>query len=174
MSEEINIPEHDEDFIYSARGTPFKSALLARTSIDKRGLDPSKFEPKDLGNNEGFVIARKPPPPKEEKYYRVTFLERQNEHEERDVTLGVNGEFLVIKRGVETIIPERYKECADHTTREVFTQKPNQPRKTVGHVKLFPYSVIGMATKEEYEKLKAEGTRTTREVLEANKKLLDA
>ncbi|OGW44454.1 MAG: hypothetical protein A2Y66_01805 [Nitrospirae bacterium RBG_13_41_22] len=157
----------DPDLILSERGTPFKSEAFARNAIEKKGLDQNKhrvvpYKDEESGDS-GFAIQRRPENEKEEKYYWVQFNERQNESEEKDVILGVNGEFLVIERGKKVIIPERYKECADHTVRQVFTQRPNEPRKNVGTVQLYPYASFGEATKQEYLKMKNEGNRLTRE-----------
>lgn len=173
--QEINLPEEkqDENLILSARGNPFKTEALARNAIEKRGLDPAKWTPKDLGNNEGYGIVRKADVKVKEKYWKAVFNQRVGPGEEKDVELTVNGEPLIIQRGVETIIPDRYRECADHTTYEIFTQKPNQPRKSVGTAQLYPYALMGEATEEEYLKLKAEGNKKTQEELDKITKLVE-
>jgi len=109
---------------------------------------------------------------KPEKYYRVVFNHKSSPNDEDDVTLIVNGEPLVIQRGVETIIPERYKECADHATYPVFRQKPNEARKQVGTVMVFPYSLLGEASEQEYSKLLRDGNKKTKEMIEADSKLI--
>jgi hypothetical protein len=164
-------PEPEDEVIVAGTGEPYKTEKLAISALDKKGLDPKKFQV--VPHEEGFGIVRKPDTGKKEKFYWVEFNQRQNPEEEEDVILGVNGEFLVCQRAVRTIIPERYKECADHTTKPVFRQMPNQARLQVGTVQLYPYSLYGEATEEEYLHLKAEGTRRTREELAANRKLVE-
>lgn len=170
--EDIEIPEQDEgqdERILSTQGVPFKTEQRAKSVIERKGLDPNQFRVQAF--EDGFAIVRIPKPVKQEKYYKVRFNERQNEFEDEDVTLSVNGEILQCQRGVETIIPGRFKECCEHAIKEVFTQMPNEPRKSVGHVMTFPFSLIGETTEEEYLALKAEGNKKAREAAEKRKLL---
>lgn len=172
MTENNTVPEHDEsNLIFASRGTPYKSEALARSAIDKLGLDQNKHQV--VSYEEGFAIKRITEVKKPEKYYWVVFQERANPEEEEDVMLSVNGEPIVIQRGKKVPIPARYKECADHTTKTVFRQMPNQPRMEVGTVKLFPYSEYGEASEEEYLEFKKEGNKITKQELSANRKLVE-
>jgi len=167
MPEEIENPEQ----IFSSQGIPFKSEQKARATILQKGLSPDDYTVQSF--EEGYIIV---PRPKRdvsaEKYYRVMFNHKSNPNDEDDVTLIVNGETLVLQRGVKVIIPGRYKECADHATYPVFRQRPNEARKQIGTVMVFPYSLIEEATEQEYLKLLQEGNKKTREAIEADKKLI--
>lgn len=167
MPEENKIPEH---MIYSNQGVPFKSDAAAKAAITQQGLDRNLHETRS--HEDGYVIIRKPMVVKEEKYYRIVFNNKQSPNDEEDVTLIVNGDPLVIKRGVEVILPERYKECADHAVYPHFEQKPNQARKEVGKISIFPYSLYGEATKEDYIKALTEGNKATSAALNAAAKLI--
>jgi len=165
MPEETESPEQ----IFSNQGIPFSSEQRARAAIEQKGLSLDGYTVQSY--EEGYIIVPKPKP-KSEKYYRIIFSHKTSPNDEDDVTLIVNGETLVIQRGVETIIPERYKECADHATYPVFRQRPNETRKQVGSVMVFPYSLTGEATEAEYRKLLKEGNKKTRESIEADNKLM--
>ena len=101
--------------------------------------------------------------PKPEKYYRVRFHNKSSPTDADDVQLSVNGEPIVIERGKETIIRERYKICADNAAYPTFTQSPGHNRKVTGEIHVFPYDLIGDATEDEYKKLLREGNKATRE-----------
>lgn len=167
MPEETENPEQ----IFSNQGVPFKSEERARAAISQKGLSLDDYTVQSY--EDGYIIV---PRPKRdvsaEKYYRVTFNHKSNPNDEDDVTLIVNGETLVLQRGVEVIIPGRYKECADHATYPVFRQRPNEARKQIGTVMVFPYSLMGEATEQEYLELLREGNKKTREAIEADKKLI--
>jgi len=168
------MPENEspEHVIYSGQGQPFKSEPAARAHITKNGLDPNVF--KVLSVEDGFIIRREEKVQKPEKYYRVRFSHKQNPYDEEDVILTVNGETLVMQRGVDTIIPGRFKECADHATYPHFTQnRPNEPRKQVGSIMVYPYSLLGEATEAEYLRMLREGNKTTKETLARQNKLID-
>lgn len=98
-----------------------------------------------------------------EGFWEVIFSAKGNPHDPDDVILTVNGECLQIQRNVPVILPGRYLECADHGTYPVFKQLPNEPRKIVSHVKFFPYTVLRIVTKADYDKMKREGDRLTKE-----------
>lgn len=166
MPEDIQNPEQ----YFSTQGNPFKSEAAAKKFITERGLDPGQFHP--VSHEDGYIVKRRAQVQVPEKYYRVMFSHKQNPHDERDVTLTVNGETLVIQRGVEVIIPSRFKECADHATYAQFTQKPNEPRKVVGTIMVFPYSLVGEATESEYRSQLADGNKRTKQELEKARKLV--
>lgn len=103
------------------------------------------------------------PAPFVEKYYRVRFHEKSNEQQQDNVELSVNGDTLVIQRGVEVVIPGRFRECADNAVYPQFRQMPGKVRKTIGSVRIFPYDFIREATKEEYLSMRQTGTKAMRE-----------
>jgi len=166
MPEETESPEQ----IFSGQGIPFKSEQKARAAITQKGLNPDDYVVRS--HEDGYIIVPKPKQDTPEKYYRVTFNHKSSPNDEDDVTLIVNGEPLVIQRGVETIIPGRYKECADNATYPVFRQRPNESRKQIGTVMVFPYSLMGEASEHEYRKLLKEGNKKTKEAIEADNKLI--
>jgi deoxyribodipyrimidine photolyase len=166
MPEDQTSPEQ----IFSNQGLPYKSEQTARDAIVKKNLDPNKY--KVASYEDGYVINRKVEVDAG-KYYKVVFSHKQNPSDQDDVTLTVNGETLLMQRGVPVIIPGRFKECADHATYPQFTQKPNEARKQVGTVMIFPYSLMGEATEKEYQKQLADGNRKQKKALEADSKLID-
>jgi hypothetical protein len=114
------------------------------------------LKPEGLQLNEGEYV---------ETYHWVKFHQRSNPIDELKVKLTVNGELLVIARGIAIPLPHRYLEAADHTTHEEFAQEPGKTRKIVTEVCTFPYELIKDATKEEFESFRDAGTRATKEQL---------
>jgi hypothetical protein len=171
----ITLPEQEdvqtEEKIFSKQGNPFKSAAVARHMLELKGLDPAKFIVQSY--EDGFIIVRKAQTIKKEKYWHVTFSQKGNPMDQDDVTLTVNGEPLIAQRGVRTIIPERYRECCEHATYDQFHQLPNQPKKIVGKIMTFPYTLHGEATEEEYLTLLAAGNKKTRETAEARNNMIE-
>lgn len=159
-----------EQQIFSSRGLPFASEAAARAEITRRGLDGNFFVVKSFEG--GFIVAPKPTKIAE-KYYKVTFSMKGRPDDDEDVTLVVNGETLLIQRGKRVIIPERFKECAEHATYPIFRQKPNESRKQVGVMQTFLFSVDGEATEEEYKKQLADGNRISKEALAQASKLIE-
>lgn len=98
-----------------------------------------------------------------ERYYRVEFNAKTNPYDEDDVKLICNCETLIIMREREVIIPGRFREVADHAKWPHFRQLPNKPRKIISQIQLFPYKLIGEATREEYLAQKEKGNRQTAE-----------
>jgi len=167
MPEDTESPEQ----IFSSQGIPFKSEQKARAAIEQKGLKSDDYMVQSF--EDGYIIVPSPKrDAKAEKYYKVMFNHKGSPNDENDVTLIVNGEPLVLQRGVATIIPGRYKECADHATYPVFTQKPNEARKQVSTVMVFPYSLMGEATEEEYLELLREGNKKTKDAISADRKLI--
>lgn len=176
MPEENNSPEQkmfsiveEAGRVFSNQGIPFKTEAAARAAMTNKDLSHEEYKVQSY--EDGYILVKKDPKPKE-KYYRVQFNMKSNPNDEEDVTLGVNGELLVIQRGVQVIIPGRFKECADHATYPHFTQKPNESRKQVGTVMIFPYSTLGEATESEYRKQLREGNKKTRAALAEAQKLI--
>lgn len=101
------------------------------------------------------VPEQKPDGP---KYWLVKFNARASTAETEDVELSVNGEVLIMQRSEWVIIPDRFKECADHTLIPRFKQLPNKPRKELAPVLLYPYTEKREASEEEYLLMKQKGT----------------
>lgn len=175
-----------DSLLIGATGKPFSTEKWAKIAMEKKGLDASKHTvvehpqggfaikriskegevPVGYKSDEGESIEVTAPKQEGEKYYKVRFHAKSNPNDTDNVTLGVNGEILVIKREEEVIIPERFVECARHATYPQFTQLPNEPRKITGKVMTFPLDILGEGTREEYLKMKKEGTEKTQEALE--------
>ncbi len=102
-----------------------------------------------------------------EDYHKVKFHDRRSPNEKNEVEISVNGEALVIKRGIEVIIPDRFKQAADCACYPYFTQQPGQKRKYVGKIKVFPYDLLGKSTEAEYKSQKTAGDKMTKEKMES-------
>ena len=107
---------------------------------------------------------------KSKKYFRVRFHERQTTTEPVNVTLGVNGNILVIQRGQEVILPEEYVElarsCVIRYSYPVADGKTNVRKKF--SMPRCSFDLLGEATEEEYLKMKKEGTEKTIKDLNKN------
>lgn len=173
-SEEPEVKPEDIKIVYASNGEFFATENGARKALKMKGLDPDRWEPAAITGRptnadpmgtriEGYVLRQIQPKEQhaESDYYRVRFTEKSNPADDDDVTLAVNGETLILQRGVEVIIPARYKECADHGTYPVFKQLPNKPRKIVAKLQYFPYQYLGPATEEDYLRMKRQGTKQT-------------
>jgi len=101
-----------------------------------------------------------------EKFYRVTFNDKSHPNDTDTIILGVNGEILNIRRGIEVIIPERFKIVADNARHLTFKQEPGKQRKVLGTVRTYGYMVHGMATRKDYNEFKSSGDTKTRAYLE--------
>jgi hypothetical protein len=102
-------------------------------------------------------------PHNDSKFWWVTFAAKDNPSATDQVILGVNGEMLVIKRNVKVIVPSRYLKVADNAVAKQYRQLPGEERVVVGEVKTYPYTKLKPATEEEYQAMKAEGTKATKE-----------
>ncbi len=104
------------------------------------------------------------------KYFKVRFHERQTPTEPVNVTLGINGEILVIRRGEEVILPEEFVELARSCViRYKFPVASGQ--KTIRKPFTMPrcsFDLLGEATEAEYLKMKKEGTEKTLKDLNKN------
>ena len=103
---------------------------------------------------EAPVVERVP-----DKYLRVKFHAKSNVNDTDDVILSVNGEVLVIERQKPVVIPEKFVVCAENARYQQFRQMPNQPRKVVGEVLIYPFDRLGEATQEEFLSMKSTGTK---------------
>lgn len=93
------------------------------------------------------------------EFVKVIFDAKTDVQEPDDVMLSLNGHPLVMQREVELVVPRAYLEVADQTLRQKFRQLPGQTRKTVAHVKTFTYRVTGSASREDFDRMKREGTK---------------
>ena len=104
------------------------------------------------------------------KYFWVRFHERNSTTEPVNVTLGINGDILVIRRGEKVILPEEYVElarsCVIKFTGPVLDGSKNI-RKQVTMPRC-PFDMLGEATEEEFFKMKKEGTEKTLASLRKN------
>lgn len=100
-----------------------------------------------------------------EGYWEVIFAPQSSPNDTRDVQLLWEGQCLLMQRMKEVVLPGFYLEVADHATRDHYTQEPNQGRKKVGTIQVYPYTVLREATRAEYLERKSEGDRIQREKL---------
>lgn len=156
MSEQA--PEEKKELypglIVGKDGNPFKDKKAAITSMNGKGIKSYSV----VHVEGGFAV-------KTERFWRVSFQAKASPNDQEDVHLTVNGETLIIAREREVVIPDRYRECADHATYPQFRQLPNQPRKIIGRIKVFPYDLKGEATEAEYLEQKRSGTKKTKEII---------
>ena len=110
------------------------------------------------------VSEKKP----KEKFYRVRFAAKSHPNDEDVVTLGVNGEMLVIQREQDVVIPERFLEVANHAIVPQYRQLPGLARKVVGKVQTYPYANLGEATESEFIRLRNEGNKATNKLIAEN------
>jgi len=160
--------------IVKRSGDPFKTEASARTMIHKLGLNPGTHRVVRIvgevgSEEEGYGIELPaaeddiPVPVYKETYKMVRFQAKSNDNDPEDVVLAVNGEQLIIRRECEVILPGRFLECADHARFPKFIQTPNVPRKVVSTIHKYPYSVIGDATKREYDTQRLAGTQKVKD-----------
>lgn len=102
---------------------------------------------------------------KRKKYYYVKFHERGDESQPEDIALTLNGNTLVVRRGVSTILPEAYLEIAKNAT--IIGKKYNPITNVMSPriVNKYPFFVEREATEEEFLELKKSGTEKTKEAL---------
>ena len=171
-----------QDMILMGDGKPFPDEEKARKALKNRNLDPAIHEVVKIGDgwaikpagdieDDGLKESGKEEPvkvevkdtPKKEKFWRVRFHAKSDANQQDNVELSVNGETLLIMRDTDTIIPARFRECAEHAFYIKFRQLPGETRKNESKIMIFPFSIIGEATEAEYKKLKEEGTNRTKE-----------
>lgn len=100
--------------------------------------------------------------PKAERVVWVTFHDKSDHNQTDDVILSVQGETIVIKRGEKIPILERYRVAAENATYPKFTQLPNQPRKQVGTIRVYPFDTHGEATMNDWNSYRMDGTAKAR------------
>ncbi len=148
--QEGNTPEH----IYSSSGEPFKTQGAASMVMRQKNLN--HHEVIQIPGEDGWIIMRlkDDPPPYVETYWWVTFNAKGSPNDPDDVILAVNAEILQVQREKRIIIPNRFKENADHATYPQFRQLPGEERKIVAQIKQYPYTTHEQATEAEYEEFK--------------------
>lgn len=167
--------------MFAASGKPFKTEKAAMSAATQKNLRDYTIVPYPTHENphgtDSYVIkvgknGEEPtnqrvepnqPEPNLESYHRVRFQAKGSPNDPEDVTLAVNGETLILQREKEVVIPQRFRECADHGTYPQFRQMPGEPRKVVAHIKVFPYDYLGLSTEAEFKKQIAEGNRKTKD-----------
>lgn len=183
----------EQQLIVKQNGEPFKTDTGARKVREDRGLSEEEWKVAPYGNGFALVqagsefdvsggpaskdVAEKQKhekmaerlnvddrgPKKGEQYRKVRFHNRQNDSESEQVELGVNGEWLIVKRNVPVTIPERFIECARHARHPVYHQVPGEPRQQRGEVQTFPFDDLGVGQKEDFDKMRQEGTLATKQ-----------
>ena len=146
----------------------FSSRRMCQSLFTRKRLDPAEWE--ISGNDKGWFIRKKgsdaKPKVDVEEVWWVKFNAKSATDQQTDVHLSVNGDMLVIQRGTEIPLLNRFLVCADHTTYPQYSIKPGEPRKTIGMMQIFPYQKIRRGTYEEYMEFRSAGTKKTRESLD--------
>lgn len=84
------------------------------------------------------------------KYWWVKFHQAADKNATPDVILACNGDTLLLQRGKEVCVPDRFLEIADNALQERFTQEPGHERKALAPVITFPYDRIREGSEEEF------------------------
>lgn len=159
-----------EQVIVANSGEPFKTENAARAAMANKNLDAVVWHVEQ--RNDGWIIASMTPPQgavdTKEKFWHMKFHHKSDVMQETDIVLGVQGDVIVIKRGAEIVLPDRFREAADHTKYPKYEQDAGKPRKIVAWVHLFPYDILGEGTEAEYLTMRRNGTIKTRQAIEAN------
>lgn len=170
-------------------GEPFKTMAAAKSAAATKGFREDEYKVVEFGggyacqrigfgdDDEGresglasapsrTAAAAAMPRETETGYRKVKFHPRSSMHEPADVVLSLNGNVLLIQRGVMTILPTPYLEVARHTKYRTFRQDPSNMRKSVVEISQYPYEDLGPATRDEYLALLNKGTAETRKKME--------
>jgi len=119
---------------------------------------------------DGFGIARMagvPDPETEkkrleaaqdEKFFMVKIHSPSTDNEENVAKLGCNGEILLVKRGEEVPLPQRFIEVLEHGVRDHYKFEPGRPRKSVGKISTYPYEKGKEVSREFFEQWRRKGT----------------
>ncbi|MCP4651046.1 MAG: hypothetical protein GY853_13340 [PVC group bacterium] len=101
-----------------------------------------------------------------ETYYEVIFAERSDPTATKQVSLTVNGEQLLFKRGVKTLIPHRFLAANENAVRPLFfLGSEASKRKVVGKLSTYPRSI----QREPYHHIKNPDGVTEAEYLKLKK-----
>lgn len=159
MEEGQETVDVQEQRFVAASGLPFENVRAVKNSIAQKKLSLSEWDIVKI--DDGYEARRRV----QEKYFWATFQQRMSQMEQIDVELSVNGETLTFQRGKKTIVPQKFLECADHTTYVKFIQIPGQARKRGDTVCTFPYTRHEETTEKEFKNLKAAGDKRTKELI---------
>jgi len=99
------------------------------------------------------------PEPKGEKYFWVQLEGKRHENDSPAVFVSVNAQPLMVAREKRVPLPERYVKVLLQSKVPQFSNKPGQLCKVVGQISCYPLHILGKATKEDFLKWRAEGTR---------------
>lgn len=171
MTESHNIPG---DMILKNDGTPYATEAAARSAMVTKGLSDAQYEIESYA--EGWAIVKKeepaPVPPvqahndgpvhdKMAPYWILQFSNKVKETDFDDVTLCWEGMNMIFQRQKKVIVPQPFREAADHATYDIFSTVPGELNKVVGTVQRFPYVVLGTSTREEFLAAKRSGDAIT-------------
>jgi len=103
-----------------------------------------------------------------EEFFKVEFYEKSHPNDLPYVPLSKNGRQLRFPRGRETICPKTFLQIADDASHPQWepSDEPDQPMKRAGTVRRYGYRVLGPATREDFDKLLAEGNAITQREVE--------
>lgn len=93
--------------------------------------------------------APKPKSDNPMEYKRVRFHAKSSKDQMNDVILSLNGLTHKIKREDEVVLPVSFLKVADEAAFEQY-QTGTGSRKVAGKIRMYPYDVLGIATKAEY------------------------
>lgn len=149
-------------------GLPYKSEETAASALKKLELDPARYKVAkyqggwSIYDTAADAVSMTSEQPKAGDGPKVTywwgqFQPKSNENEQNYVAIGVNGDVIQCKRGVEIILPSSYVEVADNATYNVYRQEPGEDRKVVGRVKRFPFLKSRQGTEKEFREFIRKG-----------------
>lgn len=168
-----------QDVILAADNRPFPSQKAAAKHADATKLDPEVYA--IIPQDDGFVLARKDsgiyqtfaklgddrkaPPVQSgksgERYYWVRFHAKSNPSDTAHVELSVNCETLIMQRERDVVLPERFVRHCQTCRYPDERQVPGQPRKVVGWIQTYPFSILREGTYDEFKRQRKEGTEKT-------------
>ena len=169
-----------QDVILGSDGNPWPTKKAAIKHAQETGLDANVYT--IIPEGSGFAIVRKEsgigqtfeklgdgrepaaagPAQKAERYFVVRFHAKSQASDPSNVELCVNCEVLIMQRERDVVLPERFVRHAQLCRYPDERQLPGQPRKTVGWIQVYPFTILRQGTKEEYDRQRREGTDSTR------------
>lgn len=187
--EQVTSQEQKRVEIVSNEGVPFKTTKAGKAAMVGKGLDPMQYTVVQKGDGyiittvedalkmaqdttkptTGPVEVKATAPSVEpvtdhgypcKGWSRVRFHAKGHDTDPNDVILSVNGDTLVLMRNKIVIIPNSFRECADHATYEKFEVQPGQERKVSAVIQKYPYDYLGIATEAEYRTMRDAGNKT--------------
>jgi len=87
------------------------------------------------------------------EYSRVRFYEKKYHWDSEHIDMVLNGQVIVVKRGVPVILPNPYLEICDNAFRFNYDGSREIKRQ------MYPYVILGPATKKQYDKQYDDQTR---------------